>query len=84
MSAVEPAYQIPSHKQMMQVLHQIQAEAKEKLKKELTETEWVAITSDFWTSSAVDLYMSILSCSFSFHIMTVLTSDGLECFLNCL
>ena len=53
----EPSYQIPSRKSIMEALHSTYDEAKTCLQTELNGVDSVALTTDHWTSPAVDSYV---------------------------
>ena len=59
MSVTEPTYTVPSRKTVTNVLRGMQAEVRERITRELGEVHWVALTTDFWTSAAVESYLGV-------------------------
>ena len=59
MSVTEPTYMVPSCKTVTNVLRGMQAEVRERITRELGEVHWVALTTDFWTSAAVESYLGV-------------------------
>ena len=57
--ALEPAYAVPSRKHVMMVLHGLYDDVKAHLLAELDSVEHVALTTDHWTSRAVDSYLGL-------------------------
>jgi len=53
LSVLDPAYQVPSRKAVKKSLLEKQLEVKSHLKTELGQVEYVALTTDFWTSNWV-------------------------------
>ena len=58
-ATLEPSYQIPSRKSIMKALHSTYDEAKTCLQTELNDVDSVALTTDHWTSPAVDSYVGL-------------------------
>ena len=56
---LEPDYKVPSHTPITKVCHDLYTEQKEKLKEDIENCGHVALTSDIWTSSAVDSYLTV-------------------------
>ena len=54
LSYLEPGYHIPSHTHIATVCRRLYNPQKERLKKEITGCGHLALTTDIWTSSAVD------------------------------
>ena len=53
---LEPGYKVPSHTHITKVCCDMYVEQKEKLKQEVKSYGHEALTSDIWTSAAVDSY----------------------------
>ena len=58
-ATLEPSYQIPSRKSIMKALHSTYDEVKTRLQTELNGVDSVALTTDHWTSPAVDSYVGL-------------------------
>ena len=58
-SKFDAAYQIPSRKHIMKVLHDLYDNIKARLQAELGSVEYVALTTDHWTSHALDSYLGV-------------------------
>ena len=58
-SKFDAAYQIPSRKHIMKVLHDLYDNIKARLQAELWSVEYVALTTDHWTSHALDSYLGV-------------------------
>ena len=58
-SKLDAAYQIPSRKHIMKVLHDLYDNIKARLQAELGSVEYVALTTDHWTSHALDSYLGV-------------------------
>ncbi len=76
---LEPYYKVPSHTHITKVCRDLYTEQKEKLKEDIEKCGHVALTSDIWTSSAVDGYITLTA-----HFITdwqlhtrVLTTAGM-------
>ena len=59
MHTLEPAYQVPSRRTVMKYLTDMQDKIKASLLQEMDRMEFVSLTTDFWTSKAVDSYLGI-------------------------
>ena len=58
-SYVEPGYRVPSHTHIATVCRRLYNVQKERLKEEIAGCSHVALTTDIWTSSAVDSYLTV-------------------------
>ena len=56
---LEPAYEVPSRKHVMNKLRELYAETREKVEVKLKEVTSAAITLDFWTSRATNSYLGV-------------------------
>ena len=79
LNVLEPDYQVPSHTHIAKVCRELYAKLKEKLRENIQSCGHVALTSDIWTSSAVDGYITLTA-----HFITdwqlhtkVLTTAGM-------
>ena len=61
MSVVQPAYEVPSRKHVAGVIKGIYDDEKAKVVRELSDASWIALTTDFWTSTSVDSYFGLTS-----------------------
>ena len=59
LSYLEPRYRVPSHTHIATVCRHLYNTQKERLKKEITGCGYLALTTDIWTSSAVDCYLIV-------------------------
>ena len=59
LSYVEPGYHVPSHTQVATVCRRLYNVQKERLKEEIADCSHVALTTDIWTSSAVESYPTV-------------------------
>ena len=59
LSYLEPGYRVPSHTHIATVCRRLYNVQKERLKKEITDCGHLALTTDIWTSSAVDSYLTV-------------------------
>ena len=57
-ATLDPTYQVPSRKHIMKVLHDMN-DVKVHLQAELESVENVALTTDHWTSRAIDSYLGL-------------------------
>ena len=58
-ATLDPAYQIPSRKSVMEVLHRMYDEVRSQVEAELSQVKHVSFTADFWTSVATDSFLGI-------------------------
>ena len=58
-ATLDPTYQVPSRKHIMKVLHDMNDDVKVHLQAELESVENVALTTDHWTSRAIDSYLGL-------------------------
>ena len=60
MDYLEPNYKVPSRKFITGVIHKKHGAVKEKLQDKLeTEASSIALTTDIWTSSATEAYITV-------------------------
>ena len=58
-ATLDPAYQIPSRKSEMDVLHRMYDKVRSQVEAELSQVKHVSFTADFWTSVATDSFLGI-------------------------
>lgn len=58
-ATLDPTYQVPSRKHVMKVLHEMRDDVTARLQAELGSAESVAVTTDHWTSHAMDSYLGV-------------------------
>ena len=56
---MDPAYQVPSRKTMMNLLQDMYLKVKGCLMTEISQARWIALTGDFWTSTGVVSYLGV-------------------------
>ena len=56
-----PEYEVTSRKHAVGVIKGIYDEEKAKVTRELSDASWIALTTDFWTSTSVDSYFGLTS-----------------------
>ena len=59
LSYIEPGYIVPSHTHISTVCRRLYDTEKERLLKTITECRHVALTTDIWTSAAIQGYMTV-------------------------
>ena len=72
LETLEPAYSIPSRKHVMTVLEEMFVEVKARVRQALSTAEYISLTTDFWTSHAVQSYLGVTA-----HFIT--PEWGLSC-----
>ena len=63
LNVLDPRYQLPSRRTIMQTLPNAYSKEAEVVKKEIAAVSHVALSSDLWTSRATESYMTI-TCHF--------------------
>ena len=63
LNVLEPGYSLPCRKTLTKRLFDIQGKTAASIREELSATEYISLTADFWTSAAMESYLGV-TCHF--------------------